>query len=73
MNALAEITRSLDDIAAAASLESLDSLRVALLGKSGAITAALKSLGALPPVMPHNHDDLAHLGALVDAPISCRT
>ena len=49
MNALAEITRSLDDIAAAASLESLDSLRVALLGKSGAITAALKSLGALPP------------------------
>ena len=49
MNTLAEITRSLDDIAAAASLESLDSLRVALLGKSGAITAALKSLGALPP------------------------
>ena len=49
MNPLAEITRSLDDIAAAASLESLDSLRVALLGKSGAITAALKSLGALPP------------------------
>ena len=27
----------------------LDALRVALLGKNGAITAALKSLGALPP------------------------
>jgi len=49
MNTLAEITRSLDDIAAADSLESLDALRVALLGKNGAITAALKSLGALPP------------------------
>src|SRR4051812_12801427 len=49
MTTLAEITRSLDDIAAADSLESLDALRVALLGKSGAITAALKALGALPP------------------------
>jgi phenylalanyl-tRNA synthetase alpha chain len=49
MNTLAEITRSLDDIGAADSLESLDALRVALLGKNGAITAALKSLGALPP------------------------
>ena len=49
MNALDEITRSLDDIASAPTLESLDTLRVALLGKNGAITAALKSLGALPP------------------------
>ena len=49
MTTLAEITRSLDDIGAADSLESLDALRVALLGKNGAITAALKSLGALPP------------------------
>ena len=49
MTALAEITHSLDDIGAADSLESLDALRVALLGKNGAITAALKSLGALAP------------------------
>jgi phenylalanyl-tRNA synthetase alpha chain len=49
MTTLAEITRSLDDIGAAESLESLDALRVALLGKNGAITAALKSLGALAP------------------------
>ena len=49
MTTLAEITRSLDDIGAAATLESLDALRVALLGKNGAITAALKSLGALAP------------------------
>jgi phenylalanyl-tRNA synthetase alpha chain len=49
MTTLAEITRSLDDIGAAESLESLDGLRVALLGKNGAITAALKSLGALAP------------------------
>jgi len=48
MNALDEITQSLDDIAVAPTLESLDALRVALLGKNGAITAALKSLGALP-------------------------
>jgi phenylalanyl-tRNA synthetase alpha chain len=48
MEALQEISRSLDDIAAAGTLESLDALRVALLGKSGAITAALKALGALP-------------------------
>ena len=34
-------------IAAAESLQSLDSVRVALLGKSGEITAKLKSLGAM--------------------------
>ena len=49
MTTLAEITRSLDDIAAADTLESLDAHRVALLGRNGAITAMLKSLGALAP------------------------
>lgn len=37
------------DIAAAGTLEALEALRVALLGKSGVVTAALKSLGAMPP------------------------
>jgi phenylalanyl-tRNA synthetase alpha chain len=36
-------------IAAAQSLQELESLRVALLGKSGEITARLKSLGAMDP------------------------
>ncbi|MHB8447768.1 MAG: phenylalanine--tRNA ligase subunit alpha [Rudaea sp.] len=36
-------------MAAAASLESLEALRVALLGKSGLITEQLKTLGKLPP------------------------
>ena len=49
MTTLAEITRSLDDIAAADTLESLDAHRVALLGRNGAITVMLKSLGALAP------------------------
>src|SRR5690606_32962714 len=40
--------RALVDIAAADTPEALESLRVALLGKSGSITAQLKSLGALP-------------------------
>ncbi len=40
---------ALADIATAASLEALDALRVSLLGKSGAITAQLKSLGSLAP------------------------
>src|SRR6478752_3917049 len=39
----------LDRIAAAADLAELDSLRVSLLGKSGEITARLKSLGAMDP------------------------
>jgi phenylalanyl-tRNA synthetase alpha chain len=39
----------LDRIGAAASLQELDSIRVALLGKSGEITAKLKSLGAMSP------------------------
>ena len=48
MDALQEINRSLDDIARVETLEALDALRVALLGKSGIVTAALKELGALP-------------------------
>jgi len=39
----------LDRIAAAADLQELDSMRVALLGKSGEITAKLKSLGSMDP------------------------
>ena len=49
MDALEEITLRLDEIAQADSLESLDALRVALLGKSGIVTAALKALGSLSP------------------------
>ena len=37
----------LDRIATAETLQELDSVRVALLGKSGEITAKLKSLGAM--------------------------
>jgi len=39
----------IDHIAAAADLAALDALRVAALGKSGEITAALKSLGGMTP------------------------
>ncbi len=41
-------TQALADIAAAQSPDALEALRVALLGKSGSITAQLKSLGTLP-------------------------
>ncbi len=41
--------QALADIAAAATPDALEQLRVSLLGKSGSITAQLKSLGALPP------------------------
>ena len=41
-------TQALADIAAAQSPDALEMLRVALLGKSGSVTAQLKSLGALP-------------------------
>ena len=40
---------ALDRIAAAADLQELDSVRVALLGKSGEITVRLKSLGSMDP------------------------
>src|SRR4029079_10879905 len=39
----------LDRIATAGSLQDLEQLRVALLGKSGEITAKLKSLGSMDP------------------------
>ncbi len=39
---------ALADIAAATTPDALEALRVALLGKSGSITAQLKALGALP-------------------------
>jgi len=40
--------QALADIAAAATPDALEALRVALLGKSGSITVQLKALGALP-------------------------
>jgi phenylalanyl-tRNA synthetase alpha chain len=40
--------QALADIASAQTPDALEALRVALLGKSGSITAQLKSLGALP-------------------------
>ena len=42
-------TQALAAIGNAATLEALDALRVSLLGKSGVVTVALKSLGALAP------------------------
>src|SRR6476469_4717424 len=41
--------QALADIAAATSPDAVESLRVALLGKSGSITGQLKQLGALAP------------------------
>ena len=41
-------TQAMADIAAAGTSESLEALRVSLLGKNGSVTALLKSLGALP-------------------------
>ena len=40
--------QALADIAAAATPDAVEALRVGLLGKSGRITAQLKSLGTLP-------------------------
>ncbi|RYZ74845.1 MAG: phenylalanine--tRNA ligase subunit alpha, partial [Lysobacteraceae bacterium] len=49
MSEIESLTRqALADIAAAASPDLLEALRVALLGKSGSITAQLKALGGLP-------------------------
>ena len=48
MEALDNVDTMLREIESAPSLDALDTLRVALLGKNGAITAALKSLGSLP-------------------------
>ena len=41
-------TQALADIAAAETPEALETLRVALFGKSGSVSALMKSLGALP-------------------------
>ena len=40
---------TLAQIAAADTLEALEAVRVAALGKSGTITQLMKSLGGLPP------------------------
>ncbi|MEP7129568.1 MAG: phenylalanine--tRNA ligase subunit alpha [Sphingomicrobium sp.] len=44
-----EAETMVDRVLAAASLQELDGIRVSLLGKSGEITAMLKSLGAMDP------------------------
>jgi len=50
MSDIENLTNSaLADIGSAGSLDALEALRVALLGKSGSITGQLKQLGALPP------------------------
>jgi phenylalanyl-tRNA synthetase alpha chain len=49
MSDIEQISRqALADIAAAQSLDALEHLRVALLGKHGSVTTQLKALGALP-------------------------
>ena len=49
MSDIESLTRqALADIAAAATPDALEALRVALLGKQGSVTAQLKALGALP-------------------------
>ena len=48
MSDIQSLDQALADIAAARSPDTLETLRVALLGKSGSITAQLKSLGTLP-------------------------
>ncbi|RXR08501.1 phenylalanine--tRNA ligase subunit alpha [Pseudoxanthomonas composti] len=49
MSDIEVLTRgALDDIAAASTPDAVEALRVALLGKSGSVTAQLKQLGALP-------------------------
>ena len=55
-----QVDKALADVAGAASLDVLESLRVALLGKSGLVTEQLKALGALPP------DERKAQGALVN-------
>ena len=41
-------TQALSEVGNAATLETLEALRVSLLGKNGVVTAALKALGTLP-------------------------
>src|SRR5258705_13973245 len=50
MSDIENLTNSaLADINSASGLDSLEALRVSLLGKSGSITGQLKQLGTLPP------------------------
>jgi phenylalanyl-tRNA synthetase alpha chain len=50
MNELAAVRdEALGKVAEAGDLATLESLRVAYLGKKGALTGVLKSLGKLPP------------------------
>jgi phenylalanyl-tRNA synthetase alpha chain len=56
----AQIEQALTQIEAASSLDALDALRVALLGKSGLVTEQLKALGRLAP------DERKAQGALVN-------
>src|SRR3954469_8093665 len=46
---MAQAPRILDEIAGAPDLAAVEALRVRILGKSGEITAKLKSLGAMDP------------------------
>ena len=58
MSELEQLTRdALGDIAQAPSLDTLDALRVKLLGKQGVVTAQLKQLGALPPEQRKAHGE----------------
>ncbi|MDR7098132.1 phenylalanyl-tRNA synthetase alpha chain [Lysobacter niabensis] len=50
MSGIESLTQqALSDIATAETPDAIEALRVALLGKSGSVTAQLKQLGALPP------------------------
>jgi phenylalanyl-tRNA synthetase alpha chain len=53
----AQIEQALTQIAAAPTLEALDALRVAWLGKTGHLTEQLKQLGKLPPEQRKAHGE----------------
>jgi phenylalanyl-tRNA synthetase alpha chain len=66
-------SKLLDEIGAAADLAALDAVRVRLLGKSGEITARLKSLGAMDPEARANEAPKVHaLRERVAAAIAAR-
>ena len=56
-NLSGSVEKALGDISAAPTLEALDALRVALLGKSGLVTEQLKALGKLPPDQRKAHGE----------------
>jgi phenylalanyl-tRNA synthetase alpha chain len=67
-----QVVQALRQIAAAATLEALDALRVGLLGKSGLITEQLKALGKLPADQRKAHGESVNrakeqLGAAIAA------